>query len=216
MSNFVKNIISTFIDWMFPPRQSQHVTRVLSQEDILSFPQAKPIDQSTYALFAYKDIRVSSLIWEIKYHKNISLINLVVPLLADVIIEEYADKNLFENWKNYFLVPVPSSKKRIQKRGYSHTEEIAQRLTVLLPSTITYIPHALRKTVDTPEQNKLKNRSLRLTNLHHTQEVTMDFPPESSVILIDDVTTTGATLDESRRALKEAGVKNIIAFTIAH
>jgi predicted amidophosphoribosyltransferase len=44
----------------------------------------------------------------------------------------------------------------------------------------------------------------------------MDFPPESSVILIDDVTTTGATLAESRRALQVAGIKKIIAFTIAH
>jgi predicted amidophosphoribosyltransferase len=37
-----------------------------------------------------------------------------------------------------------------------------------------------------------------------------------NIILIDDITTTGATLSEARKVLKKAGAKKIIAFTVAH
>ena len=104
----------------------------------------------------------------------------------------------------------------MRDRGYAHTEFICEKLITLLPPEITYTPHLLIKTVDTPLQHKLHNRDTRLNNLKNTQTVTHQLDPRTAIILIDDVTTTGATLVESRRALKDAGVKDIFAFTIAH
>lgn len=210
------HFLSIFIDWIFPPRKSELIASHVHTEDLLSLPRAKTLDEHTYALFSYKDPKVTALIWEIKYHKNIKAIEQIAPLLADMIMEEYSEKNLFENWKECLLVPVPSTQNRTRERGYSHTELIAHAVNKLLPSTIRFSPEALEKTVDTPEQNKLKDRSLRLKNLHNTQVAKGPFLLHTCVFLIDDVTTTGATLTESRRALTAAGVKNIIAFTIAH
>jgi ComF family protein len=210
------HFLSTIIDWIFPPRRTEAIVSRVNVEDVVSFPKAEYVDEHTHALFSYKDPRVSALVWEIKYHKNIRAIEAVAPLLADMLLEEYAEKSLFENWSHCLLVPVPSSKNKIKKRGYSHTELIAEAVAKRLPESIIYSPKTLRKVVETLEQNKLPNRALRLKNLTNSQEVVGSLLPHTSVILLDDVTTTGATLSESRRALTAAGVKNIIAFTIAH
>ncbi len=210
------NLFSLLWNWIFPPRRTETIISHVNIEHITSLPGATYIDEHTHALFSYKDPRVSALIWEIKYHKNTRAIERVAPLLADIILEEYAERSLFENWENCLLVPVPSSPKRTKKRGYSHTEFIAKAVAERLPTAITYSRAVLKKVVDTEEQNKLPTRALRLKNLLNTQVVAGSLPPHTSVILLDDVTTTGATLSESRRALHAAGVKNIIAFTIAH
>jgi ComF family protein len=213
---FIAHIISTCINWIFPPRKSEQTIYPLSEKDILLFPKAKPIDTQTHALFSYKDPRVTSLIWEIKYHKNIRALSLITPLLADVIHAEYSDKTLFEKYQHCILLPVPSTNTRINTYGYVHTHFICEALTPLLPSNITYSPNVLQKIKDTPQQHRLKDRHARLKNLTRSHIVTTNILPHTLVILIDDVTTTGTTLTEARRALKEAGAKDIIAFTIAH
>lgn len=216
MFRIVKNIIHIIVDWIFPPRTSERIIHTLHPEDISLLPKAKPIDENTYALFSYKDPRVTSLIWEIKYHKNTHVLSLVAPLLADMILEEYAEKALFDNWHSCLLVPVPSTKTHIREHGYSHTQFICEALAHFLPPEIKYAPHALTKIIDTPKQHKLNDRNTRLNNLKNTQVVSAIIPAHTAVILVDDVTTTGATLDESRRALRAVGVKHIFAFTIAH
>lgn len=216
MFTFVKNIIHSLVDWIFPPRLSERIAYTLHSTDILSLPHAHPIDAHTHALFSYKDPRVTSLIWEIKYHKNTQVLSLIIPLLADVIREEYSNHMIFENWHECFLVPVPSTATHIREHGYSHTQFICEALLPHLPTEITYAPHLLKKIIETPRQHRLKDRNARLHNLTGSQVVTAVIPPHTAVLLIDDVTTTGATLNESRRALKEVGVKHILSFTIAH
>jgi len=216
MTNFISLAIATVSNWIFPPRRTERLVSLVEMNDILSLPRSIDIDNTTCALFSYKDARVSALIWEIKYHKNMRAIEAVAPLLADIILEEYAERSLFENWSQCLLVPVPSSKNKVKKRGYSHTELIAQAVAKNLPKSIVYSPNVLKKVTETLEQNKLPNRALRLKNLVNSQEVIGSLPEGAVVILLDDVTTTGATLLESRRALIAEGVKNIIAFTIAH
>ncbi len=216
MTNFLYRYIAKLLQWVFPSRRTEAIVSTVQPEDILSLPRAEVVDKLTYALFSYKDPRVSALVWEIKYHKNKRAIEVVAPLLADIILEEYAERSLFENWQQCLLVPVPSSKHKIKKRGYSHTELLAEAVIQKLPKSIIYSPHVLKKVVETLEQNKLPNRAQRLKNPVNSQEVVCNLLPHTSVILLDDVTTTGATLTESRRALTVAGVKHIIAFTIAH
>jgi ComF family protein len=216
MTNLFSTLCTTLLQWIFPPRRTEAILSLVYTEDILSLPRAEYIDEDTYALFSYKDPKVSALIWEIKYHKNTRAVETIAPLLADMILEEYSERSLFENWQTCLLMPVPSSLKRVKKRGYSHTELIAEAVARRLPKEIKYSPKILKKIVETSEQNKLPNRAQRLKNLDNTQEVVGTLLPHTSVILLDDVTTTGTTLSESRRALTRAGVKNIIAFTIAH
>ena len=59
-----------------------------------------------------------------------------------------------------------------------------------------------------PDQKKL-NREQRMKNIHGIIEVSKEFPKVRSVLLIDDVYTTGSTVDEVSRVLKHAGVKHV-------
>ncbi len=213
----LKNIFSTCIDWIFPPRHDERMIAQFTEKEIFSLPKAYDnLPDHTHALFSYKDKRVTALVWEIKYHKNNKALSLVLPLLADLIQDEYAERALFNSWNHCILVPIPSTDAHVQKRGYAHTQYICEKLISLLPRSITYAPSALIKTKHTRAQHKLKDRKARLTNLNGVFSVNHTLPPHTAIILIDDVTTTGATLTEARRALTEAGAKDILAFTIAH
>ena len=166
---FIAHIISTCINWIFPPRKSEQTIYPLSEKDILLFPKAKPIDTQTHALFSYKDPRVTSLIWEIKYHKNIRALSLITPLLADVIHAEYSDKTLFEKYQHCILLPVPSTNTRINTYGYVHTHFICEALTPLLPSNITYSPNVLQKIKDIVKYYKFY-KVLEIDNLKDIPE----------------------------------------------
>ena len=75
---------------------------------------------------------------------------------------------------------------------------------------------ALSKNRDTPSQTKTDSRAKRLENLEGCFAADAAVVSGRNIILIDDVATTGATLLEARRALRAAGARKVIAFTIAH
>lgn len=75
---------------------------------------------------------------------------------------------------------------------------------------------ALTKTKDTPSQTKMDKRTERLKNLAGCFFAVRKEIEGRNIILIDDVATTGATLDEARRTLLKSGARKVIAFTLAH
>lgn len=114
-----------------------------------------------------------------------------------------------ENFTPEVIVPAPSSKKRLNKRGFNHTLLIAKYL-----SEYINIPYddILIKIKHTPPQSTLPLKN-RLTNLKDTF-IVKDHNYKS-VFLIDDVSTTGSTINELSAVLKKSGVKKIYAGTFA-
>ena len=111
------------------------------------------------------------------------------------------------------LLPVPLHWRRERKRGFNQSRILAQYL-----SHWTGIPwerRALRRQRNTPSQTGLSRRQRRL-NLAATFEVRRPEPVKDRVcLLIDDVFTTGATLNEVARVLKRAGARKVMAMTLA-
>ncbi|MBI2405325.1 ComF family protein [Candidatus Gottesmanbacteria bacterium] len=73
---------------------------------------------------------------------------------------------------------------------------------------------ALEKIRETPPQSTLKRRE-RLMNLRGAFRARPDYRPAKTVLVVDDISTTGATLIEAARALKKAGARTVIGAVVA-
>ncbi len=126
--------------------------------------------------------------------------------LGSFIAKEFL--NHLEFFKSYFLVPVPLTKKKLLKRGFNQAEILTEKIHQL---TNLPIFNGLKKIKETKDQAEL-NFKERLINLKFAFKVERKSP--KNIILIDDIKTTGTTLKECAKTLKENGAKNIIALTI--
>jgi competence protein ComFC len=122
------------------------------------------------------------------------------------------------------LVPVPLDNKKRRLRGFSQTEEIAKELSIL-----TQTPHKnlLMKTKSTVSQMSLDSKEDRERNLEGAfviNEVEIDLldgpdltknNTDKKILLIDDIFTTGSTVNECSKVLNQAGFKNIFVATFA-
>lgn len=109
--------------------------------------------------------------------------------------------------EDYFLVPIPMTKRKILLRGFNQTEILAKNLA---PEKTMPV---LQKIKETKEQAKL-NFQERKTNLKNAF-IVQERPPKN-IILIDDVITSGNTLKECAQVLKNSSTKKIIALTILY
>ncbi|MCR5650052.1 MAG: ComF family protein [Lachnospiraceae bacterium] len=110
------------------------------------------------------------------------------------------------------IVPVPISRDRMKKRGYNQAELIAAEV-----SRITGIP--LRNDIITREKDTVAQKELgraaRQKNLKKAFKITGNVVELETIMVIDDIYTTGSTMSETARVLKEAGVKKVCFFTVA-
>lgn len=166
--------------------------------------------ESSYILGAagnYDDPALKSLIHALKYS---GLKQAAYPLASFLIL--YSEKAGLD-FKNYLVLPVPLSKKRLRERGFNQAEIIArifaEHYKLELRSDL------LNKVSHTKPQAGL-NRSERETNLRNCFGIsTASDISRRNILLIDDVCTTGSTLNEASRVLKDAGAKKIIALVAA-
>jgi competence protein ComFC len=109
------------------------------------------------------------------------------------------------------VVPVPLHKNREWSRTFNQAELLATRIAKLWDLPIWY---ALKKVSKTKPQSSLSG-STRRFNLQNVFKFRFGKRHAKSVLLVDDVITTGSTLNECARVLRQNGVKRIYAITIA-
>ena len=116
------------------------------------------------------------------------------------------------------LIPIPISDKRRFERGWNQSELLAEAVMAQdIDKTFKYLPRQLTKLRHTESQTKTGSRSERLKNLTDSMKVlNTSSAAGKCLIVLDDVTTTGATFREARRALKVAGAKKILCIAVAH
>ena len=113
-----------------------------------------------------------------------------------------------------FLAPIfPIGKKRLKWRGFNHTEEIAKVLSAAL--SIPIHTDLLQRTKNTPPQIALTKEE-RIRNMQDVFQVqNREQLQGKKILLLDDVFTTGATLQEAARALKKAGAHQVFGIVVA-
>ena len=113
------------------------------------------------------------------------------------------------------IIPVPISLKRKKERGYNQSDLIAKDLALEL--NIKYIKNALLKIKNNSEQSTLtaEEREKNVKDVYKIKKNMIHKLYEKNILLIDDIFTTGSTVNECSRVLKEAGVYKIGVLTIA-
>lgn len=108
------------------------------------------------------------------------------------------------------LVPIPTATSHIRERGYDQVRLITREL-----SRVTQVPYRryLRRSGQVHQIGA--NRTTRLLQLQHALQASTVLDGQKRYILVDDVVTTGATLDVAARALQQAGARHIEAVTFA-
>lgn len=174
------------------------------------------INNNILCFYPYSNKRVSKAISEIKYKANSKILQNIIFNVSEYIKDELGDKVIFEGFTNTVVIGIPSHKNKKQEKGYNQGELIAKELALLLE-----LPHSnkiLKKIRSTFGQRKL-SRAERLKNLKGSMMAFRDKIQNhqyKSVIIIDDVCTTGSTFKEATRALNEIGVKKILCVALAH
>ncbi|MBR6620388.1 MAG: ComF family protein [Clostridia bacterium] len=157
------------------------------------------------APFVYKD-DLALAIRRFKFNDELILSEYFAKEMCAAVSKEYLEK------KFDFVACVPLTKKKRNKRGYNQSELLAKDCAKLLG---TVFENALIKSRDTTDQHELKAKE-RLKNLKDAFEVNKSVEIKGkTVLLCDDIKTTGATLYECRKALIKAGAKDVCCVCIA-
>ena len=154
----------------------------------------------------YSSFYIRRMLSEVKYHENRQLLD--YPCL------DFSERHRSEilSFGAEVLIPVPVHEKRLRERGYNQAEEIAKRLSASLG--IPLDSGCLIRKASTAAQKNLGRRE-RALNLLSAFEAEDGAKKYKSVILVDDIYTTGATLNSCTRVLKNAGVGKVFALTLS-
>ena len=133
----------------------------------------------------------------------------------DNVLKESEKTNENVKFENIDVITfVPMGKKGLRERGFNQAEEIANEISKIMNIPVFGL---LRKTREHKHQAGL-NQKDRLENLKGTFEIISDYKSKikgERILIIDDVFTTGATLSECAKTIKEAKPKSVSALTFA-
>ena len=127
----------------------------------------------------------------------------------DKIIENFVENNKELFFNIDFVVPVPLHNKRYVERGFNQAELIAKILADKINKPLSNILERKRYTL---QQAKL-GREDRLKNLQDA--FMLKESVQGNIILVDDVFTTGSTIQECAKVLKNSGINKVVGFSLA-
>ena len=176
---------------------------------IVPYTGERAVEEAGFARCAaplYYDGSVRKAILDFKFGRKMGAVSCFGQMMAQCAAENFSGEFDAVTW-------VPVSKKRLKKRGFDQARYLAASLCV---DWHTEPLETLRKVVDNPAQSGIESHEERRANVLGVYEPVQ---PErfagKRLLLIDDIRTTGATLAECVRVLKEAGAKEVLCLTLA-
>lgn len=162
---------------------------------------------------SYEDPTIKKLVHNFKYRFVSDISRLLGKMILKALVRN--DFPLPD-----FLVPVPLHPRRLRWRGFNQSlllaEHISEELAPLLK--IEALEILERKKHNSPQMN-VKNYKERLLNVQNIfalkPDANLDPIRNKNILLLDDIATTGATLEECAKVLKSAGAKKVFAAVVA-
>ncbi|KMP10288.1 hypothetical protein UR09_06740 [Candidatus Nitromaritima sp. SCGC AAA799-A02] len=167
----------------------------------------KPFCFNRARSLGYYQSVLKELIHHFKYAKQLGVMKEITPL-----IERFFEQSS-ENWSGVYVSHVPLHFRKMKERGFDQSFLVAKQVAAVLGEPLA--AGLLRRVAETPPQAKM-SRSDRVKNVSGAFEVNRpDQVQEKNILLVDDVFTTGSTVNEASRVLKRAGADKVYVFTLA-
>lgn len=164
------------------------------------------------APLSFSDKNIKNLIYYFKY-QNIT--SLAKPLASFLLLPLLQYNNIFKNTE-WVIIPIPLHYLKEKKRGFNQSFLLTQELIQYLPLECNN--KVLTRIKNNQAQAKLKNREQRFQNAQNIFAINQNYIStikNKNIILIDDIYTTGATVNSAATILKQSGAKNIVALCLA-
>jgi len=165
------------------------------------------------SIFAYKGI-IKKGIGKLKYR----FVSDLASDLVEIFLASCGEDKTFSDFcleKHPVLVPIPLHPKREKWRGFNQSALLGKMIAKNL--NLDFVPDLLRRTKNTKSQIKLSEKERKL-NIKDAFGISPNYQLpiiNYSILLFDDVWTSGATLKEAARILKRAGAKKVWGLTLA-
>ncbi len=166
------------------------------------------LDGVIYGVDYADNPQIKSAVQQFKYRFTQELADTFGSLMAQKLSELAMNKD-----KTNVLIPVPLHKKRLNYRGFNQAELLAESTS--RKTNRTNVLNCLSRVRHTDQQAKLSKieRHKNLDNAFCVND--FDIDKESVYFIVDDICTTGATLENCAKTLKFAGVKKVYGLVIA-
>lgn len=191
-------------EYVFPERAEHRIVRELLLSDLLLhlYPTTR---DGIVSLLPFSEPIVRAVVHEAKFQHN----EKAWDLLGNILFHY-----LKHCKKDTLLIPIPLSEKRRRTRKYNQVEEIAKRAHALLPYQKLSVEGLFRKR-DTVPQTSLtrKDRFVNVAGAFGVHDV--HGLKNQDIIILDDVSTTGATLKAAQLAIKPHGPTSITLLSLA-
>lgn len=184
------SIITRLRSMLFPLRTTEQTVQATHSSMFTSLLQPRSVHGVT-ALTSYQHPQIKAAILENKYHGNSRATKLLQTLLQEWLDEVPGP---------VLLVPIPLGRRRQRERGYNQVTQIMKGMRL---ENVSYDQKLLKRTRETPPQTSL-DRSARRTNLRDAFAIRTrraERISASTVVLLDDVLTTGATMAAAQATL---------------
>jgi len=221
---FLRNFVEKVLDFIFPPKCG-FCGEITSDkrfvcENCYNLSIQKYTNRCKFCgKIAYSDICIECKNKTIYYDELMFCSEYTDEIKHKIHLYKFKDKKyyyhffselIYKNIKGVkadFIVSVPISRERYKERGYNQSELIAKKLSRFLE--IPYIPNLLIKTKDTKRQS-MQNFKMRKESVKNVFNIADNIDVGgSTLLLIDDIFTTGSTVNECSKVLKKSGAKNI-------
>lgn len=129
--------------------------------------------------------------------------------LHDVLLAKAFNKVLHEQLKKEtrLIIPIPMHHKNLQLRTFAHIDELLKAANISFTHHLTKLSN---------EQQSLKTREERLQTPQLFEVINPAAIKDKNLLVVDDIYTTGTTLNHAKKALLEAGAKTVDGFTLIH
>ena len=213
--NLFLRTVEKVADSIFPRKKYSKTASHTDEEKIRTLLRIIRNREHT-ALLSYNEPMVKNLLYAIKYENDRKSIEIAANIISEHIYEEVQEQEVVQK-THYFICTIPATKERGRSNGSDHMHALLSKVykKIQHDNNIFYEKNLLRWKRKTQRQSRLKRRTDRMRNMQNAL-IARKLPPYTVCFVIDDITTTGATLAEAKRALSEAGVTAIITLALAH